>query len=85
MDQAQRQRLGILLALAAALLWGVSGAVAADAFSDVSPARVAQARAAQATLILMPLAWYRGILHPQGDHQEICGGPCQGPRLSVSQ
>jgi drug/metabolite transporter (DMT)-like permease len=66
MDEEHRQRLGITLALAAALLWGISGAVAADAFSDVSPARVAQARAAQAALVLMPLAWYRGILHPHG-------------------
>lgn len=66
MEEAQRQRLGITLALAAALLWGISGAVAADAFSDVSPARVAQVRATQAALVLLPLAWYRGILHPQG-------------------
>ena len=65
MDAARRQQLGIALALAAALLWGISGAVAADAFADVSPARVAQARAAQAALILMPLAWWRGVLRPK--------------------
>ncbi len=66
MEQARRQQIGIALALGAALLWGVSGAVAADAFSDVSPARVAQARAAQAALILLPLAWWRGVLRPRG-------------------
>lgn len=66
MDDRRQQSIGIALALSAALLWGISGAVAADAFSDVSPARVAQARALQAALILVPLAWWRGILPPQG-------------------
>jgi drug/metabolite transporter (DMT)-like permease len=66
MDEVSRQRVGIALALSSALLWGVSGAVAADAFSDVSPARVAQARALQATIILMALAGWRGVLRPQG-------------------
>ncbi len=54
------------LALAAAFLWGVSGAVAADAFADVSPARVAQVRAFLAAVILMPYAWLRGMLRVPG-------------------
>ncbi|MDJ0664868.1 MAG: EamA family transporter [Acidimicrobiia bacterium] len=66
MDDRRKQSIGIALALSAALLWGISGAVAADAFSDVSPARVAQARALQAAMILLPLAWWRGELRMQG-------------------
>lgn len=66
MDEVHTQRLGIAFALTAALLWGISGAVAADAFSDVSPARVAQARALQAALILVPWAWWRGVLDTNG-------------------
>ena len=66
MDDARNQRLGITFALIAALLWGISGAVAADAFSDVSPARVAQIRSLQAAIILAPWAWRKGVLHPQG-------------------
>jgi len=59
-------RVGVLLALLAAFLWGVSGAVAADAFAEVSPARVAQARALLATVVLVPYAWVRGQLDPRG-------------------
>lgn len=59
-------RTGVLLALSAALMWGVSGAVAADAFSAVSPARVAEARALITTVILVPVAWWRGLLAPRG-------------------
>lgn len=55
------------LALSAAFLWGVSGAVAADAFTDVSPARVAQARAFLAALMLVPYAGMRGMLRVTGD------------------
>ena len=62
----RRTRTGILLALSAAFMWGVSGAVAADAFSEVSPARVAEARALITTLILVPVAWWRGLLNPRG-------------------
>lgn len=65
-EQATNQRIGIALALTAAFLWGVSGAVAADAFADVSPARVAQARAMLTAAILLPYAWWRGMLAPQG-------------------
>jgi drug/metabolite transporter (DMT)-like permease len=66
MDDAGTQRLGIGLALGAALLWGISGAVAADAFAAISPARVAQVRALQAAIIILPLARWRGALRPQG-------------------
>ena len=66
MEAAQTQKIGVALALTAALLWGVSGAVAADAFADVSPARVAQARAMLAAAILIPYAWWRGALGTHG-------------------
>ena len=66
MDDAGRQRLGIAFALSAALLWGISGAVAADAFSAIAPARVAQVRALQAAAILVPWAWWRGVMRPMG-------------------
>lgn len=59
-------RTGVLLALLAAFLWGVSGAVAADAFAEVSPARVAEARALLATAVLVPYAWARGQIDPRG-------------------
>lgn len=57
-------RSGVAFALLAALFWGVSGAVAADAFADVSPARVAEARAIVTALFFVPLAWFRGALSP---------------------
>jgi drug/metabolite transporter (DMT)-like permease len=50
------------LALGAALLWGISGAVAADAFAEVSPARAAQARSVVAVVLLVPFARRRGAL-----------------------
>lgn len=52
----------VALALFAAVLWGVSGTVAADAFSEVSPPRVAQARSLVAVVLLLPYAWKRGLL-----------------------
>jgi drug/metabolite transporter (DMT)-like permease len=66
MDAAARARTGVLFALTAAFLWGVGGAIAADAFAEVPPARVAEARAILATVVLVPYAWYRGRLHPHG-------------------
>jgi drug/metabolite transporter (DMT)-like permease len=66
MDAAARARTGILLALSAAFLWGVGGAIAADAFAELPPARVAEARAILATAVLVPYAWYRGQLDPGG-------------------
>jgi len=62
---SDRARSGIAFALLAALFWGVSGAVAADAFADVSPARVAEARALVTALFFVPLAWSRGLLAPR--------------------
>lgn len=66
MDETRTQRLGIVFSLSAALLWGISGAVAADAFSSVAPARVAQARALVAAVILLPWAGWRKVLRPRG-------------------
>ena len=55
---------GMLLALGAAALWGVTGAVAAGVFDVVSPAHVSQSRAIIAVIILVPYAAYRGVLRP---------------------
>jgi drug/metabolite transporter (DMT)-like permease len=68
MEEASTQKLGLALALTAAFLWGVSGAVAADAFADISPARVAQARAMLAVLLLVPYAWWKGLLRVNGHY-----------------
>jgi drug/metabolite transporter (DMT)-like permease len=57
---------GIIFALIAALLYGVSGAIAADVFDVVSPARVSQIRAFIAAAVLVPYAWHRGLLNPHG-------------------
>jgi drug/metabolite transporter (DMT)-like permease len=67
MVESRTQQIGIAFALSAALLWGISGAVAADAFADVSPARVAQTRALLAALVLVPWAGWRRALRPQGN------------------
>ena len=66
MAAARSTQTGVLLALSAAFMWGVSGAVAADAFSEISPARVAEVRALFTTAVLVPVAWWRGLLDPQG-------------------
>ena len=57
---------GVLFALTAAALYGVSGAIAADVFDEVSPARVSQIRAFIAAGVLVPYAWSRGVLNPHG-------------------
>ena len=54
------------LAISAALLFGVSGAIASDALTDISPARAAQSRAMVAVVLLLPFAWYRGKLKQRG-------------------
>ena len=59
-------RNGIAFALLAALFWGVSGAIAADAFAEVPPARVAEVRALVTSVFFIPFALYRGSLAPQG-------------------
>lgn len=65
-DQVSRQKIGIALALTAAFLWGVSGAVAADVFDVVPPARVAQGRALLASAVVVPYVVWRGAIRPQG-------------------
>ncbi|MCP3976816.1 MAG: EamA family transporter [bacterium] len=57
---------GILFALAAAALYGVSGAIAADLFSEADPARVSQARALITSAVLVPYAWRKGLLGMDG-------------------
>jgi drug/metabolite transporter (DMT)-like permease len=59
------------LALFAAVLWGVSGTVAADAFNEVAPARVAQVRSLVALVFLVPYAWRRGLLRTQGAGRQL--------------
>ncbi len=67
MSQALRPATaGVLLALTAAALYGVSGAIAADVFDVVSPARVSQIRALITAAALVPYAWHRGALSPKG-------------------
>jgi drug/metabolite transporter (DMT)-like permease len=57
---------GVLLALLSAVMWGVSGAVAAGVFDVVSPPYVAQARALIALIVLVPYAAWRRVLKPSG-------------------
>ena len=64
MRQLRRSALGF--ALGAALLWGVSGTIAADVFDKVPPPRVAEVRALVAALFLIPYAGVRGRLRTQG-------------------
>jgi len=64
MDRSTRS--GIAFALLAALFWGVSGAVAADAFAAVTPAQVAEVRAFVTSLFFVPFALHRGVLAPRG-------------------
>jgi drug/metabolite transporter (DMT)-like permease len=64
MDRSTRN--GIAFALLAAVFWGFSGAIAADAFATVSPARVAEMRALVTSVFFIPFAFYRGALAPKG-------------------
>ncbi len=57
---------GVLFALTAAALYGVSGAIAADLFSEADPARVSEARALITSVVLVPYAWRRGLLGMDG-------------------
>ncbi len=67
MSQAVRPATaGIIFALLAAALYGVSGAIAADVFDQVSPARVSQIRALITAAVLVPYAWHRGVMSPKG-------------------
>jgi drug/metabolite transporter (DMT)-like permease len=58
-------------ALLAATLWGVSATVAADAFAEVPPTRVAQVRSLVALAFLLPYAWRRGLLQTQGAGRQL--------------
>jgi drug/metabolite transporter (DMT)-like permease len=62
----RRSAAGAGLALAAAGLFGVSGAVAGGVFSTVDPAHVAQARSLIAAVLLVGYAAFRGTLSPGG-------------------
>jgi drug/metabolite transporter (DMT)-like permease len=55
---------GVLLALVSAVMWGVSGALAAGVFDVVSPAYVAEARSLVALVVLVPYAAWRRVLKP---------------------
>ena len=61
-----RSTTGGLLALTAAALFGLSGAVAAGVFSEIDPARVAQTRSLVAAVLLIAFAAWRGVLRPNG-------------------
>ncbi|MFO7548920.1 MAG: EamA family transporter [Acidimicrobiia bacterium] len=67
------ERRGLLAALAAAFLFGVSGVVAAGAFSAVGPAQVAQSRSVMAAVLLGLVAWRRGALSPGGRLGSLAG------------
>lgn len=60
------RRSALWFALGAALLWGVSGTVAADVFDKVPPPRVAEVRALVAALFLIPYAGVRRRLRTHG-------------------
>lgn len=62
---------GLGHALAAAVLFGVSGVVAADAFSAVDPVRVAQLRSVLAAVVLGAVAHRRGRASPGGRLGEL--------------
>ncbi len=61
---ARRSTTGALLALTAAGMFGVSGAVAGGVFATVGPAYVAQVRSLIAAVLLCAFAAYRGALAP---------------------
>ncbi len=73
MENYATRRIGpaVGFALFAAVLWGVSGTVAADAFSEVAPARVAQVRSMVALAFLLPYAWRRGLLETRGAGRQL--------------
>lgn len=62
---------GLLAALAAAVLFGVSGVVAADAFDVVEPAVMAQYRSVMAAVLLGLIAWRRRALSPHRSLAEL--------------
>jgi drug/metabolite transporter (DMT)-like permease len=62
----RRSTTGGLLALAAAAMFGVSGAVAGGVFSEIDPARVAQSRSLIAAVLLTAFAVSRGVFRLDG-------------------
>lgn len=57
---------GLWFALGGAVLFGVSGVVAADAFAAVDPVHVAQYRAVMAAVVLLAVAARRRVLDARG-------------------
>jgi inner membrane transporter RhtA len=55
---------GAGLALAAAIMFGISDAVAGGVFDRVSPGRVSQVRSLTAVVVLVPFAIKMGVLRP---------------------
>jgi len=55
---------GAGLALAAAIMFGISDAVAGGVFDRVSPGRVSQVRSLTAVVVLVPFAVKMGVLRP---------------------
>ncbi len=53
-------RVGLTLAVVAALVFGVSGAVAGGLFEELSPTRVTEARAFAIAIALLPYVIYKG-------------------------
>ncbi|MCZ7531956.1 MAG: EamA family transporter [Acidimicrobiia bacterium] len=55
---------GAMLALLAAIMFGIADAVAGGVFDVVSPGRVAQVRSLTAVVVITPFAIYRGVFRP---------------------
>lgn len=53
-----------MLALSAAVMFGIADVVAGGVFDMVSPGRVAQVRSVIAVVVLAPFAWRAGVLRP---------------------
>ncbi len=53
-----------MLALLAAIMFGIADAVAGGVFDVVSPGRVAQVRSLTAVVVITPFAIYRGVFRP---------------------
>ncbi|MGH8934685.1 MAG: EamA family transporter [Acidimicrobiia bacterium] len=73
--QARRDRTtqAVLFALGAASLWGISATVAAHTFTELSPPRVAQARASLAAAVLVPYALWLGSFRFRELRWEVAG------------
>jgi drug/metabolite transporter (DMT)-like permease len=61
-----RAATGGLLALGAAGMFGVSGAVAGGVFSEIAPAHVAQSRSLIAAVLITAFALWRGVFRLEG-------------------